>query len=475
MTSATGAAGSSQTYRARGRTTEHGVTSSYGCGPDAAPLRATSSSVNGRNDTMRRTIAALAALLIAMATIMQLVAVDSAEGATQNGNGVSSTSIKVGITYPDVAAIASIINVNPGNYQVAYTTLIDQINSRGGINGRKIIPVYAPVDPLGTSGAATACTHLTEDESVFAVLGFFQAADVNCYVVEHDTPIIGASLTAAQSAQAKAPWFNNIISDSDLIPKEMAIFKQEGAFAGKRIGVVGTSSDQAEMSLVVPALHKVKANVIQTAINSVPDTDTAAFNQEYGVIAEKFKSAGVNTVVAVGNAGNSWAEALQLNQSTYHPRIVATDYIDLDAYVTNKLGYEKSIIKDALTAGGYAPVAVVWDDPAMKRCIAKIQAAEPSATINNPVTATSSTPVTWTAPELACQQMALFSDFVKAAGKTLTNQTLAKGAKSVGKITIPGGGGALSFPTGHGDGDGPVFVYRWNPTKDVLQLTSTSG
>ena len=119
--------------------------------------------------------------------------------------------------------------------------------------------MFAPVDPLGTSGAATACTHLTEDENVFAVLGFFQAADVDCYLVEHDTPIIGASLTAAQSSQAKAPWFNNIISDSELIPKEMAVFKQEGAFAGKKIGVVGTSPDQAEMNLVIPALHKAES------------------------------------------------------------------------------------------------------------------------------------------------------------------------------------------------------------------------
>ena len=138
------------------------------------------------------------------------------------------------------------------------------------------MPVFAPVDPLGTAGAATACTKLTEDDNVFAVLGFFQAADVACYLTTHDVPIIGASLTAAQSAQAKAPWFNNIISDSDLIPKEMAIFKQEGAFAGKKVGVVGTSADQAEMNLVLPELHKLGVNVVQTAVNSVPDTDTTA-------------------------------------------------------------------------------------------------------------------------------------------------------------------------------------------------------
>ncbi len=425
-------------------------------------------------DSMRKAITAMAVALVSMTGLVQLVAVGAASAA-QDGQGVTPTGIKVGITYPNVAAIASIINVDPGNYQVAYTTLINKINAHGGINGRKILPVFAPVDPLGTTGAATACTQLTEDDNVFAVLGFFQSADVACYLSEHDTPIIGASLSASQSAQAKAPWFNNIISDSDLIPKEMAIFEREGAFTGKKIGVVGTSPDQSEMNLVIPALHKLKADVVETAINSVPDTDTTAFTQEYNVIAEKFQSSGVNTVVAVGNAGNSWAEALQDNQSTYHPRIVATDYIDLDAYVTNKLGYHQSIIKDALTAGGYPPVAVVWDDPAMKSCIATIHAAEPGATINNPVTATSSTPVTWTAPELACQQMALFSDFVKAAGKNLNNQTLAKGAASIGKVTIPGGGGSFQFPGGHGDGDGPVFVYKWNPTKDVLNLTTTSG
>ena len=424
---------------------------------------------------MRKAIAATAMLLFSMTGIIQLVAVNAAEAAPQTGQGVTPTSIKLGITYPDVAAIRSIINVDPGDYHVAYTTLINQINAHGGINGRKIDPVFAPVDPLGTAGAATACTKLTEDDNVFAVLGFFQGADVACYLTTHNVPIIGASLTAAQSAQATAPWFNTIISDSDLIPKEMAIFKQEGAFAGKKVGVVGTSPDQAEMNLVIPELHKLGIDVVQTAVNSVPDTDPAAFTQEYGVIAEKFQTSGVNTVVAVGNAGNSWAEALQSNQSTYHPRIVATDYIDLDAYVTNKLGYSQAIIKNALTAGGYPPVAVVWDDPAMKRCVASIHAAEPGATINDPVTATSSTPVTWTAPELACQQMALFSAFAKAAGKTLNNQTLSKGAVSLGHVTIPGGGGSFSFSSGHGDGNGPVFVYQWNPTKNVLQLKTTAG
>lgn len=425
---------------------------------------------------MRKTLTALAVLLLPMAALLQQVTSGGA-GATQSQSapGVTPTGIKIGITYPDVAAIASIISVNPGNYQVAYNTLIHQINAHGGINGRKITPVFAPVDPLGTAGAATACTKLTEDDQVFAVLGFFQAADIGCYVTGHDTPIVGGTLSSAQAAQAKAPWFNNIISDSDLIPKEMAVFKQEGAFTGKKVAVIGTTTDQAEVNLVVPALRKIKADVVETAINSVPETDVAAQTQEYNVIAQKFQASGANVVVAVGNAGNGWPAALQSSQGTYLPRIVATDYIDLSAYVSNKLGYRQAILKNALTAGGYAPLPVVWDDPAMKSCISKIQAAEPQAVINDPVTATAGTPVTWTAPELACQQMAMFTDIVKAAGKTLTVKSFGQGGTSLTHVTLPGGGGTFNFSGGHNDGNGPVFVYQWSPSKKILQLKTTVG
>ena len=194
----------------------------------------------------------------------------------RSGQGVTSDSIKLGITYPDIAALRAIINVDPGNYQVAYTALIDQINAHGGIDGRKIVPESAAVYPAGTAGAATACTQLTEDDKVFAAIGFFQAADTACYLNTHDTPIIGASLTAAQAAQAKAPWYNNMISDSDQIPKEMTYFKNQRVFNGKKVGVVAESVDLDEFKLVLPELKKLKVHVVQTAINSAPDSDTVS-------------------------------------------------------------------------------------------------------------------------------------------------------------------------------------------------------
>ena len=401
----------------------------------------------------------------------------TAGGATDNhsGQGVTPTSIKLGITYLDAAAVRNIVNIDPGNYQVAYTALIRQINAKGGINGRKIVPVFEPINPIGTTPAATACTALTEDNKVFAVIGFFQPADTACYVATHDTPLIGATLTNAESAQAKAPWFNNVVSDNDLIPKEMEAFMKEGVFTNKKVAVVGDASDKAEVNLVLPELKKLKVNVVQTAINSVQDNDQAATNSEYGTIALKFKDAGANVVIAVGDAGVSWPKALHNNQSTYLPRLIVPDAADLATVVSSQANYSAAELNGALTAGGTPAPAVEWNDPAMKRCIATVHAAEPKAVINDPVTATASTPVTWNAPETACQQMALFADIVRASGKTLNNATFNRGGQSLGHVTLPGGGGIYNFSSGHRDGDGPITIFEWNAAAKKMEPKATVG
>ena len=203
--------------------------------------------------------------------------------------------------------------------------------------------------------------------------------------------MIGATLTDAESASAKAPWFNPVDSDNDLIPKEMAAFKKEGVFADNKVAVVGDTSDKAEMDLVLSELKKLKVDVVQMAINGVPDDDQAATNSEFNLIAQRFKGAGAKVVIAVGDAGVSWPKALNSNQSTYLPRLIVPDSSDLGTVVSSPANYNGAELKGALTAGGAPAPAVEWNDPAMKRCVAIVQAAEPKAVINNPVTATTST------------------------------------------------------------------------------------
>ena len=81
----------------------------------------------------------------------------------------------------------------------------------------------------------------------------------------------------------------------------MVAFAHEGVFAHKKVALVGDDDrSHREVDLVAPVLKKLKVDVVQSAINSVPDTDQAATNSEYAVIAQKFQAAGATVVIAVG-------------------------------------------------------------------------------------------------------------------------------------------------------------------------------
>src|ERR1044072_47699 len=51
--------------------------------------------------------------------------------------GVTADAIKLGIKYVDLNAIASVTSIDHGDYEAAYNAVIDDLNKRGGINGRK--------------------------------------------------------------------------------------------------------------------------------------------------------------------------------------------------------------------------------------------------------------------------------------------------------------------------------------------------
>lgn len=387
------------------------------------------------------------------------------------GTGVTATAIRVGITYPDLTQLNQTLHLDGGNYQVAFTTVINNVNAHGGINGRKIVPYFAGVNVIGTAAAAVACTQLIEDDKVFAIIGFFQAADTACYITNHDVPIVGASLTKAEDQGVKAPWFNNLLADDHLIPKELTILKKQGVFAGHKVAVVGAAADQATLEgVVLPQLNALHVNVVQTAINDVPNGDTAALTQQYGLIAQKFQASGVDVVVAVGDAGDQWPNSLKINKSTYAPRLVGTTYTTMSLFMTDKTEYNATYAKEAVAATNIPPATIAWNDPAMKRCVAMIQKAEPNATIGNPITSKSQTETTWVAPETACQYVTLFVDIAKAAGSTLNNSTFLRGGESLANITLPGSGGTLHYGPGHHDGNGPLFVYTWDTGTDSFKV-----
>src|SRR4029450_1111693 len=135
--------------------------------------------------------------------------------ATGPSPGVTDDTVQVGVTHVDESPPSALgLNLRLGDNEGAYQALFDQINAEGGINGREIEAVYAPIDPTSPAPADAACVRLTEDEDVFIVIGFFLADAVRCPLATHATAVIGGTMTEELLADAQAPWLTNL-ADSD--------------------------------------------------------------------------------------------------------------------------------------------------------------------------------------------------------------------------------------------------------------------
>ena len=131
--------------------------------------------------------------------------------------GVTDDAIKVGIAYPDFEALGDAVNINHGDYEAAYTAVIDDINEKGGVHGRELEAVFGPVDPSSATSTDDVCTKLTQDDPVFVAIGLFFGESVMCFVNVNETAVVGGEMTDERVAQARAPWFAyDVSSDSQV-------------------------------------------------------------------------------------------------------------------------------------------------------------------------------------------------------------------------------------------------------------------
>src|SRR5262245_26511833 len=224
--------------------------------------------------------------------------------------GVSKDEIKLGVDYVDLEAIRDVTDINHGDYETSYKAVIDDLNKKGGVNGRKIVPVFAKINPLGTAPAQEACLKLTEDEKVFAAVGFFYFDAPLCYVAQHDTPILGGTMNPEYLKQAKAPWMT-IETGPEVVPRAVDALAKSGALKGK-IGVVAINTEEKSLldAVVRPALKRNGINNTVAVIDA-PLTDTVAATQQAGTIAQRFQSDGIKTVLLVGGAPSVFSNALK--------------------------------------------------------------------------------------------------------------------------------------------------------------------
>ena len=261
----------------------------------------------------KRNLVALVAAIVSVSWVSLSIPASAASGSTP---GVTATTIRVGIPYVDVAAVKAVgVNISWGSVPDAFNAVIADINAHGGINGRKVVPYLVAVNPTGTAPAATACTQLTQDDTVFVAVAPLSAT---CYL-QHNTPVV-ASVYASGPSSTVAQDFTTTPPAAAYDALSLGVYNKQGVFKNKKVALFGgDTADASEVNAVKSELAKLHVPVVATAIDSAPQGDLPAENAQLTAIAQRFQSDGVNEVVAVGQGSAVWPEGLSSIQSNYNP------------------------------------------------------------------------------------------------------------------------------------------------------------
>jgi ABC-type branched-subunit amino acid transport system substrate-binding protein len=408
---------------------------------------------------MRRSLAAVVAMVV-LVTGLSAVASASTPAAAP---GVSKDEIKIGITYPDLDAIRSVTNTNHGDYEKAYRAVIDDLNKKGGIDGRKVVPVFAKINPLGTAPAQEACIKLTEDEQVFAAMSFFNTDAPLCFVQSHDTPLLGGQTTPANLAKAKAPWAT-LESGAEIGDRQIDALAKSGALKGK-LGIVGIADEKISQldGVVLPALKRNKLTGT-SAIIDAPSSDPVLAVQQATTIMERFKSDGVKTVLLVGGAVTAVVSAL--SKSDYRPKLVANNARNLASTASNP-STDPSVVKTAVAADS----GFIFSDPALKKCFGVVEKATGHKIVEN---VPQGEPQYRVSAQTACEYISLFSTLAKAAGKNLTVDSFGKAIDKTKTVNVTGLGTMTYDPKTH-TYSLPMFTYTYDPTLKRLVAKQQIG
>jgi ABC-type branched-subunit amino acid transport system substrate-binding protein len=415
------------------------------------------------------TMTAAAVLLLAAVPLPASAGASSASAS----QGVTATTIRVGIPYIDLSAVRKFgITLDHGNYPDAYDAIIANINAHGGIDGRRLVPFLVAVNPVGTAPAATACTQLAQDDHVFVAIAPFQP---DCYLSHYDVPTINGSSQDISTSRSRTPNFTLTPPPLAYDPVQLAVLAHHGVFKGKRVGVfAGLVTDQSELHVVDSTLKKLHVDIVSSAVDSAPTGDQSATNQQAEVIAQRFQASGVNEVVALGSGSEIWPESLQAAQSSYDPPWVATSSGTVNtAVIASSITptYLKSLVTTSPVLDNYQ----TWHQAADQRCYQVVRRAYPHDKITPPTEPITGSDQSFFAVEDACDNLALFAAIAQGAGKDLTRERFIKAGYALHDASLPGSGVPVSFAPSRPYPLGPVYIGRYDASKNSVMYSSVSG
>lgn len=223
---------------------------------------------------------------------------------------MTAETIKIGVSDTNFESLreAGLLDRSQGDPEVIAQAIIDDINERGGVLGRDLEVVHAFHSPISSEEAQASCLELTQDEQVFAVVGGYALAEGGleanlCVSGQNETILIGRTFSEADQAQTTAPWITSETATDRRQPLLVDVLEAEGHIDD--FGNVAVHSSAATKNdtdeYLVPALKAAGVDIAERTVLDVPTGDVAAGEDQWSIIVEQYRSAGIDTVFLIGD------------------------------------------------------------------------------------------------------------------------------------------------------------------------------
>ncbi|MCU1459567.1 MAG: hypothetical protein JWL73_3659, partial [Actinomycetia bacterium] len=371
----------------------------------------------------------------------------AATGGTQTG--VTPTTIKVGIALVDFSCIKDFVDSVRVDEDKVYSAFIDDLNAKGGINGRTIVPVYEKYCPLGSAAPLAVCTKLTDDDKVFAVIGTFVdfSGDAQtCVAKQHKTVLMTFQLT--QQIIDKSPQGLMIYpgATNERTAKVLIdLLSKTKRLKGKTVAVLGGSAEAGVVNqTIVPALKKKGVKLGSTAVLSINGTsDTSAAQAQLQSFIERWKGEHVNSIFLSGDEVSSKDFVTEIRNALPKVQLIV-DNQDVRSPARDQVqaGTKPNPYEGILSTSG--PTPHEYDNSADWTYCSAIYKKQLGKTPPNAEQVVpgpgGKTLDTYGALNDSCQIITMFHDIATKAGKKLTTASWIKAVNSYGPIVNRGGG-----------------------------------
>lgn len=250
---------------------------------------------------------------------------------TASDVGVTGDEARIGAILHDIGAAGRFGVSSPAadieNQRAAYQAYFDEVNAAGGVNGRRLTPVYRTYDVTSEDSARAVCNQLTEGDRVFAILAMeLVGPPVLCVTEQHGTLLISEDGHPDQYyRRSNGLAFTSDPSRARTFRNQVAELHDQRVLRDRRIGILtGEFSDEylAVDEALIPALRSYGYEVAHYAKLS---GDIGTAQGQVPLAVRQMQAAGVDVVFLAINLVAATNFAQTADAQGYRPLYLTND------------------------------------------------------------------------------------------------------------------------------------------------------